>query len=50
MLAFVSRHGAANFSASGLKHQDNELIVIESAGAESMFKRTLDTRFTTGEN
>jgi hypothetical protein len=27
------RTGAANFSASGLKRQDNDLIVIESAGA-----------------
>jgi phosphatidylserine/phosphatidylglycerophosphate/cardiolipin synthase-like enzyme len=26
------RTGAANFSASGLKRQDNDLIVIESAG------------------
>src|SRR5450631_1534060 len=28
---------------SGLKHQDNELIVIESAGAESMFARLRST-------
>ena len=27
------RTGAANFSASGLKRQDNDLIVIESSGA-----------------
>jgi phosphatidylserine/phosphatidylglycerophosphate/cardiolipin synthase-like enzyme len=27
------RTGAANFSASGLKRQDNDLIVIESATA-----------------
>jgi hypothetical protein len=27
------RTGAANFSASGLKHQDNDLIVIECAEA-----------------
>jgi hypothetical protein len=27
------RTGAANFSASGLKRQDNDLIVIDSAGA-----------------
>ncbi|WGJ13761.1 hypothetical protein QEV83_13860 [Methylocapsa sp. D3K7] len=26
------RSGAANFSASGLKRQDNDLIVIESSG------------------
>jgi phosphatidylserine/phosphatidylglycerophosphate/cardiolipin synthase-like enzyme len=29
----VLRTGAANFSASGLKRQDNDLVVIESAGA-----------------
>jgi hypothetical protein len=27
------RTGAANFSASGLERQDNDLIVIENAGA-----------------
>jgi phosphatidylserine/phosphatidylglycerophosphate/cardiolipin synthase-like enzyme len=27
------RTGAANFSASGLKRQDNDLVVIESAAA-----------------
>jgi hypothetical protein len=49
-ISLSRRHGAANFSASGLKRQDNDLIVIESAGAESMFKRTFDARFATGEN
>jgi phosphatidylserine/phosphatidylglycerophosphate/cardiolipin synthase-like enzyme len=33
------RTGAANFSASGLKRQDNDLIVIESAEAAASFKR-----------
>jgi hypothetical protein len=33
------RTGAANISASGLKRQDNDLIVIESAEAASAFKR-----------
>jgi len=32
------RTGAANFSASGLKRQDNDLIVIESAVAAAAFK------------
>jgi phosphatidylserine/phosphatidylglycerophosphate/cardiolipin synthase-like enzyme len=27
------RTGAANFSASGLKRQDNDLVVVESAAA-----------------
>jgi hypothetical protein len=31
--------GAANFSASGLKREDNDLIVIEGAEAASGFKR-----------
>ena len=45
------RSGAANFSASGLKRQDNDLIVIESSGAAAAaFKRALEARFATGEN
>jgi phosphatidylserine/phosphatidylglycerophosphate/cardiolipin synthase-like enzyme len=43
------RTGAANFSASGLKRQDNNLIVIESAGAAASFKRNFDARFASGE-
>ena len=42
------RTGAANFSASGLKRQDNDLIVIESAEAVASFKRNFDARFATG--
>ena len=38
------RMGAANFSASGLKRQDNDLIVIESAEAATAFKRALYAR------
>ena len=38
------RTGAANFSASGLKRQDNDLVVIESAGAAAAFKRAFETR------
>ncbi len=44
------RTGAANFSASGLKRQDNDLIVIESAEAAAAFKSTFDARFSGGEN
>jgi hypothetical protein len=43
------RAGAAKFSASGLKRQDNDLIVIESAGAAASFKRNFDARFASGE-
>jgi phosphatidylserine/phosphatidylglycerophosphate/cardiolipin synthase-like enzyme len=42
------RTGAANFSASGLKRQDNDLIVIESAAAAAAFKRALNARFASG--
>ena len=43
------RTGAANFSASGLKRQDNDLIVIESAEAAASFKRNFDAQFASGE-
>jgi phosphatidylserine/phosphatidylglycerophosphate/cardiolipin synthase-like enzyme len=43
------RTGAANFSASGLKHQDNDLVVIESAHAAAAFKRKFDTQFAAGK-
>ena len=43
------RTGAANFSASGLKRQDNDLIVIESAEAGAAFKRNFEARFANGE-
>jgi phosphatidylserine/phosphatidylglycerophosphate/cardiolipin synthase-like enzyme len=43
------RTGAANFSASGLKRQDNDLIVIESAEAAESFKRNFDAQFASGE-
>jgi hypothetical protein len=42
------RTGAANFSATGLKRQDNDLIVIECAEAAA-FKRAFDARFASGE-
>jgi hypothetical protein len=43
------RTGAANFSASGLKRQDNDLIVIESAVAAAAFKQAFDVQYDTGE-
>jgi hypothetical protein len=43
------RTSAANSSACGLKRQDNDLIVIESAGAAAAFKRTFDARFASVE-
>src|SRR5690348_10012320 len=43
------RTGAANFSASGLKRQDNDLNVIESAQAAASFKRDFDAQFARGE-
>ncbi len=42
------RTGAANFSASGLKHQDNDLVVIESAEAAAAFKQTFEALFASG--
>jgi phosphatidylserine/phosphatidylglycerophosphate/cardiolipin synthase-like enzyme len=43
------RTGAANFSASGLKRQDNDLIVIESAEAAAAFKHAFDAQYASGE-
>jgi hypothetical protein len=37
--------GAASFSATGLKRQDNELIVIESTEAAAVFKYNFEARF-----
>jgi phosphatidylserine/phosphatidylglycerophosphate/cardiolipin synthase-like enzyme len=44
------RTGAVNFSASGLKQQDNDLVLIESAGAAAAFKRTFDAPFASGQS
>jgi len=43
------RTGAANFSASGLKRQDNDLIVIESPVAAAMFERRFDALYARSE-
>jgi hypothetical protein len=47
-----SRHIKAlqNFSASGLKRQDNDLVLIESVGAAAAFKRTFDAGFASGQS
>jgi hypothetical protein len=44
----LPRAGAANFSASELKRQDNDLIVLDGAGAEAVFKRDFDARLAAG--
>ena len=44
----VLRPGAANFSASGLKREDDDLIVIECAEAAMAFKRNFEARFPSG--
>lgn len=41
----ILRSGAANFSASGEKRQDNDLVVIESPEAAAAFKRNFEARF-----
>jgi len=45
----VLRTGSANFSPSGLKRQDNDLVVIESIKAAEEFRRNFDRVFQTGE-
>lgn len=41
------RTGAANFSASGLKRQDNDLIILESRSAAAAFERNFEALFAT---
>ena len=43
------RTGAANFSASGLTRQDNDLVVIESPEASRVFTRAFKARYASGE-
>jgi hypothetical protein len=40
--------GAANFSASGLKRQDNDLFVIRDVQVAAKFKHAFATRFASG--
>jgi phosphatidylserine/phosphatidylglycerophosphate/cardiolipin synthase-like enzyme len=44
------RTGAANFSASGLKRQDNDLIVIVDTQAAAKFKHAFEVRFGSGSS
>jgi phosphatidylserine/phosphatidylglycerophosphate/cardiolipin synthase-like enzyme len=46
----VLRTGAANFSASGLKRQDNDLIVITDTQAAAKFKHAFEMRFGSGSS
>lgn len=44
------RTGAANFSASGLKRQDNDLVVIESEAAAEEFLRRFEAIYSESES
>jgi phosphatidylserine/phosphatidylglycerophosphate/cardiolipin synthase-like enzyme len=46
----VLRTGSANFSASGEKRQDNDLVVLKDAQAAVKFKHVFEARFTTGQS
>jgi phosphatidylserine/phosphatidylglycerophosphate/cardiolipin synthase-like enzyme len=43
------RTGAANFSASGLKRQDNDLVIIENPAAAAEFTRHFEAIFAQSE-
>ncbi|MGA3343072.1 MAG: hypothetical protein ABSD11_21405 [Methylocella sp.] len=45
----IAAHRRRDFSASGLKRQDKDLIVIESAEAAQAFKHAFDARFASGD-
>ena len=45
----IVRTGAANFSAIGLKREDNDLVVIENAEAAAQCKRNFDARFASSK-
>jgi hypothetical protein len=45
----VLRTGAAKFSASCFKRQDNDLIVIESPEVATAFRRAFDARYASGD-
>src|SRR5262245_57709840 len=44
-----ARTGAANFSVSSLKRQDNDPIVIKDTQAAAKFKHAFEGRFASGE-
>ena len=43
------RTGAANFSAAGLKRQDNDLLIIDSQAAVKSFEQRFEAIFAEGE-
>jgi phosphatidylserine/phosphatidylglycerophosphate/cardiolipin synthase-like enzyme len=43
------RTGSANFSASGLKRQDNDLVVMESRAAAAAFVRRFEAIYAKGQ-
>jgi hypothetical protein len=43
------RTGAANFSASGVQRQDNDLIIIENTAAAAEFRRHFEAIFAESE-
>jgi phosphatidylserine/phosphatidylglycerophosphate/cardiolipin synthase-like enzyme len=43
------RSGAANFSPSGLKSQDNDLIIVQGTEAAEAFRRNFDRVFLAGD-
>lgn len=45
----VLRTGSANFTASGLKQQNNDLLVIDDAGAAERFGAEFERVWETGE-
>lgn len=45
----VLRTGSANFSASGEKHQDNDLVIIRSAPLASAFRSEFEKIWAQGE-
>jgi phosphatidylserine/phosphatidylglycerophosphate/cardiolipin synthase-like enzyme len=46
----IVRTGAANFSAVGLKREDNDLVVIKNAEAAVQFKRNFKAKFASGDD
>lgn len=44
----VLRTGSANFTASGLKHQNNDLVVIEDISAAKVFEAEFERVWDTG--
>jgi len=44
------RTGAANFSASGLKRQENDLLVLDNQAAARAFEKHFGAIFAEGRN